>query len=460
MGGTHPNTQLRRILEEIGWSPYELARRVNKLVPDDRRVNLKTPFTWRDRGTVPRDPLPSVVAGILTEARGEVVTVDQLWPGHATSRVWLPAGADISTERWCPDETLTLLGKASYPGRGGPKYFAISGTELTATARSWAVGNHPLTTTAVVTGPGVTGEFVDYLERDLANLRRLDDGQGGQLLTRAVELRLTQVAEVLRDCSYPTALSRRLYSVAGQMAQMAGWMAFDLGDDGLAQRMYLVGLRAAVAAGDRPLGALILSCVAQQQTWRNQAHDAVSIMGVISRGVQQPMPRRVRALMEMRSARAFAATGSPHKTAAALDRAFEALDCSPDESEPEWVYWLDHSVLAGEAGRCYLMLGDKPRAAAHLTDGLSSVGSDATRDRVLYGLYLALTHAPDGRAIGDVELACYQAKQVLPLIPQVGSARCRTLLNTVLAELRPHKRTPAVRELVDKSESLRGPVVC
>ncbi|MGW6332154.1 hypothetical protein [Nocardia rhamnosiphila] len=306
----------------------------------------------------------------------------------------------------------------------------------------------------------MTSDFVDYLERDLANLRRLDDGQGGQLLTRAVELRLTQVAEVLRDCSYATALSRRLYSVAGQMAQMAGWMAFDLGNDGLAQRMYLVGLRAAAAAGDRPLGALILSCVAQQQTWRNRAHDAVSIMGIVSRGVQQPMPRRVRALLEMRSARAFAATGSPRDTAAALDRAFEALNCSFDEREPEWVYWLDHAVLAGEAGRCYLMLGDKLRANANLTDGLSRVGNDATRDRVLYGLSLALTHAPADRGTGDVELACYQVKQVLPLISQVGSARCRTLLEAILTELRPHKRTPAVRELVDESESLWEPVVC
>lgn len=460
MGGTEPNTELRRILEEIGWSPYELARRINRLVPKDRRVHAKTPFAWRDRGTIPREPLPSVVAGVLTEARGDIVTVDQLWPGRASSTVWRPAVTDISTDRWTPAETTRLLSKSGYAGAGGPTYFAVSGTELTSVAHSWAVCSHPLISETAISGaPGLSSEFVDYLERDLANLRRLDDGHGGQLLARAVELRLAQVVELLRDCSYTVSLARRLFSVAGQMAQMAGWLAFDLGDDGLAQRMYLVGLRAAAAAGDRPLGALILSCIAQQQTWRDRSGDAVSIMNILD-PVQQPMAPRVRALLAMRRARAFAAAGMHADTARSLDRAFESLDSPHDEQDPDWVYWMNSAVLSGEASRSYLLLSDRDRAETHLADGLSQVSEEATRDRLLYGLSLALTHAPGSRGHGDVEMACHQAEQVLPLLLQVRSARCHTLLDTVLTELHPHRRTHAVRELVDKSESLRRAGIC
>ena len=460
MGGIESNDELRRVLEEIGWSPYELARKVNRLLPTDRRIHAKTPFAWRDRGTVPRDPLPSIIAGVLTEARGELVGVDRLWPGRAPSAIWQPATAGMGEEHWCPADVVGLLGKGGYVGEGGPTYFPVSGSELISAARLWTFGCQPMVSgTARPGNKGVSVDFVDYLESDLACLRRLDDGHGGKLLRRAVELRLAHVAEVLRDRSSTTALTRRTFAVAGQMAQMVGWLAFDLGEDGLAQRMYLVGLRAAAAAGDRPLGALILSCIAQQQTWRDRSGDAVSIMEILGQ-LEQQMPPRVQALLAMRRARAFAATGRHRATALSLDQAFEALGPSRGEQAPQWAYWLNDAVLSGEAGRCYLLLGDRDRAAAHLSEGLSRIDDDSARDKVLYGLSLALTHVPGAGVAGDLEMACYQAEQVLPLLPRVGSARCRGLLGAVMAELKPHRRAASVRALVDKSESLEHGDIC
>ncbi|WP_416563565.1 hypothetical protein [Nocardia testacea] len=459
MGGKAPNIELRRILEEVGWSPYELARRINRLVPADRRVHAKTPFAWRDRGTIPRDPLPAVVAGVLTEARGEIVTVDQLWPGRVPTVVWQPTVIDVCAGHWTAAGTVKLLGKVGYSGEGGPIYFPVSGSELTAIAPFWAFGHHPLPDTVPTGTSSVSSEFVDYLERDLAELRRLDDGHGGRLLKRAVELRLGQVSEVLRNCSFTTTLARRLFSVAGQMAQMVGWLAFDLGDNGLAQRMYLVGLRAAAAAGDRALGALILSCIAQQQAWRDRSGDAVSIMNTLIE-VKQPMPPRVRALLAMRRARAFAAANMPTDTTRSLDRAFESLETATEEQDPQWVYWMTSAVLSSEAGRCYLLLGDRSRAEIHLSEGLSRVGNEATRDKVLYGLSLALAHMPGTSGAGSLEMVCHQAEQVLPLLSRVGSARCRELFDSVLTELRPHSRVIAVRELIDKATSLQRTGVC
>ncbi|GAA5097048.1 hypothetical protein [Nocardia iowensis] len=461
MGGLNSNAELRRLLEEIGWSPYELARAVNRLVSPDRRIHAKTPFAWRDRGTVPRDPLPAVVAGILTEARGEIVTVDQLWPGQAhKTEVWLPAVAQIAPDRWLPHDTLALLKEFRASGKA-KTHFAVSGNELTSLAESWAFGNHALMSNRMTAGQGrITPDYIDYLEKDLAELRRLDDGHGGELVLRAVVNRLAEAIDLLSDSSYPADLGRRLLSLAGQMAQLAGWLGFDLGRHGFAQRMYLLGLRAAVAAGDKQLGALVLSCIAFQQTWRNRPHDAVSIMGTVQQGLRSATTPRVQALIAMREARAFATSGMHSETSAALERAHQALARGQHDHDPAWVYWMGPTVLTSEAGRCYLHLGDTLQAEQQLAEGLANLNQDATRDRVLYGLSLALAHARGTGGRQDLELACYEAGQVLPMLPEVGSARCRNLIDTINAELRPHRATSTVRTFIDKFETMKKAKIC
>jgi hypothetical protein len=461
MGGTRPNAELRRILEEIGWSPYELARAVNRVVGRDRHIHPKTPFAWRDRGTVPRDPLPAVVAGILTEARGEIVTVDQLWPGRALrTEVWLPAVAHVATERWAPGDTLVLLEELRLAG-DAKTFFAVSGTPLTSLAHFGMSVGHPLLAEDKMTGHGnVTTDFIGYLERDLAELRRLDDGHGGELVLRAVTHRLAQAVDLLNGSVYSAAIGRRLLCVVGQMAQLAGWLGFDLGRHGFAQRMYILGLRAAASSGDRQLGALVLSCLAFQQTWRNRPQDAVSIMSAVRQGVRGAATPRVQALIAMREARAFATAGMQTETSAALDRAHDALASGPHENDPRWVYWMDSTVLTSEAGRCYLHLGDTQRAESRLAEGLAQLGQNATRDRVLYGLSLALAHARGTGGRQDLELACYEADQVLPMLPDLGSARCRNLIETITTELRPYRSTSTVRRFLDKFETSKQSAIC
>ncbi|MFI6956463.1 hypothetical protein ACIBJI_23675 [Nocardia sp. NPDC050408] len=462
MSEDRSNKELRRLLNEIGWSPYELARAVNRVVTPERRVHAKTPFAWRDRGTVPRDPLPAVVAGVLTEARGEIVTVDQLWPGRTHKiEVWLPAVSGISDSAWNPDTTLALLNEVR-AGAQARTFFAISGQSLTSVADTWAQTSHRMISdrTIGVNPVGVNPDLIAYLEQDLVQLRRLDDGHGGELVLRTVTHRLALAMDLLADSRYTAAVGQRLLSIIGQMAQLAGWLGFDLGQHGLAQRMYLLGLRAATASGDRQLGALILSCVAFQQTWRNRPHDAVTIMNTVAQRARGAATPRVAALIAMREARAFATTGMAAETSAALDRAYQALDRGPHDNDPAWTYWMDSTVLTSEAGRCYLHLGDSGRAETELTKGLAKLGDTPSRDRVLYGLSLSLAHARGTGGRQDLELACYEADQVLPMLPQVGSARCRNLIEMIRSELRPHRSTSTVREFLGRFETSIAVPIC
>src|ERR687894_442507 len=86
-----PNLVLQRALAELGWSPYELARQINRVM-GPCYVHRTTPIGWCERGVIPNDPLPSVVAGILTEASEQLVPVEELWQGRASaSGLWEPA---------------------------------------------------------------------------------------------------------------------------------------------------------------------------------------------------------------------------------------------------------------------------------------------------------------------------------------------------------------------------------
>ncbi|MGO4612989.1 hypothetical protein AB4305_03430 [Nocardia sp. 2YAB30] len=307
---------------------------------------------------------------------------------------------------------------------------------------------------------GITPDLIAYLEQDLLQLRRLDDGHGGELVLRTVTHRLSLAIDLLADSSYKAGIGRRLLSAVGQMAQLAGWLGFDLGRHGFAQRMYLLGLRAAAASGDRQLGALILSCIAFQQTWRNRPHDAVAIMSTVTQKLRGAATPRVAALIAMREARAFATTGMPHETSAALERAHGALARGPHEDDPAWTYWMDETVLTSEAGRCYLHLGDTQRAETELAKGLAQLGDDASRDRVLYGLSLSLAHARGTAGRQDLELACYEAGQVLPMLPKVGSVRCRNLIEMIRTELHPHRSTASVQDFLGGFEASMSVPIC
>ncbi len=63
-----------------------------------------------------------------------------------------------------------------------------------------------------------------------------------------------------------------------ELGQLCGWAAYDDGQQGLAQRYYVTALRSAHSADHRPLGAHILSCLAQQATRQGRPAEAVTLI--------------------------------------------------------------------------------------------------------------------------------------------------------------------------------------
>src|SRR5207302_1806645 len=81
----------------------------------------------------------------------------------------------------------------------------------------------------------------------------------------------------LDDGQYTAQVGAQLCAAAAELGQLAGWVSFDAGLHGAAQRYYVAALHAAHAAGDRPLGANVLSGMSFQATIVGDPRDGVGL---------------------------------------------------------------------------------------------------------------------------------------------------------------------------------------
>jgi hypothetical protein len=71
--------------------------------------------------------------------------------------------------------------------------------------------------------------------------------------------------------------ARRLFSAIADLAQLAGWMSYDLQMHTTAQRYYLLGTHLAKDAGDRLQVARMLYCLARQMIGLRRYREALDL---------------------------------------------------------------------------------------------------------------------------------------------------------------------------------------
>ena len=168
----------------------------------------------------------------------------------------------------------------------------------------------------------------------MIGLRHLDDVIGGGDLFPVVKKELSEVHGIVQSASYTEKIGRRLLTVVGELAQLAGWVASDAGRYSEAQRIYLDGVFAAQRADDRPLAAQLLSSLGYQMANVGKAHDAALLARSAVKGAMDAPPV-VRALLWERVAWASGRNRDYAGTRRALDAVDDAYENrSPGVIEP------------------------------------------------------------------------------------------------------------------------------
>jgi tetratricopeptide (TPR) repeat protein len=230
----------------------------------------------------------------------------------------------------------------------------------------------------------------------------------------------------------------RLLTLTARCAEYAGWMAQEAGDDRAAQFWTGQAGQLAEAAGDRDLAGYALVRQAELALYRDDPLRTVDL--AVRAGELPGVSSRTRALAAHRAAQGYARAGDGPRCAVALDRAAELL-AGPDGIPLGATTVGD--LGAAIAGWCAYDLGRTTRAIEDLEAGLRGIPVDSLRIRAVFAARLALAH----EAAGNLDEVDRLAREILAVVPRIGSASVRSQLRILSRALVRGSHRPVARDL-------------
>jgi transcriptional regulator with XRE-family HTH domain len=225
---------------------------------------------------------------------------------------------------------------------------------------------------------------------------------------------------------------RVLTIAAGETAALAGWIAWDLGDDARAHSYYWVTMDCAKAAGHPPLRAL---AHAYSSYGTASPEKAAQLLTEAAQDVRGPGNAAAAAWIYGRLAEEAASVGHEADALRALDRASCAYDFADHTSEQAWVRFMTPYRMDSLALSVYGQLGRQELAetADHALDRLGSELPEAGVV-VLGDLAAALLRG------GDLDQGVYVSRQFASATEARLTTMARARAQAVASQLPGHER--------------------
>ncbi|SCF61011.1 sporulation protein [Streptomyces sp. Ncost-T10-10d] len=408
--------------------------------------------------SVARDSAAAEAAILGTQgARGaRPVAGAQRAPGTAGTA----AGQGAEAESGAPG----IAGTAGTPGAAGA--LATQATPVTpGTQRTPSIPAQPGPETASTPTPAgantITSDIsplrvghsdVSKLREAAQDARRWDSKYGGG------DWRSSMVPECLRvDAaplllgSYSDEVGRALFGAAAELTRLAGWMAFDTGQQEAAQRYYIQALRLARAAADVPLGGYVLASMSLQATYRGFADEGVDLAQAAVERNRGLATARTMSFFRLVEARAHAKASDAPAAGAALKAAEGWLERSRDgDADPSWLGFYSYDRFAADAAECHLDL-KAPRQVRRFTEqALSRPTEEFVRS---HGLRLVVSAVAELES-GNLDAACAAGTRAVEVAGRISSARTTEYVRDLLHRLEPYGHEPRVAELRERARPL------
>lgn len=455
-----PNNALAALIAEAdtvaGCSWAGLARRINRLGAE-QGLNLRYDYTavnrWVKRGERPRSPVPSLIAQALSEKLGRVVRAADF--GMSDDESLAARGLTYLSDPQTTMETIAELGRADVQRRQiiqAPFVLAA----LAVPSRNWLLAT--LDELADERGPRKIGMQQVQGIRDMFRLfQEIDVMRGGGHARGAlIEYMNSYVLPLVKREGHPEQLQTAVYEAAAEQAYLVGWMAYDDGQHGLAQRYLIQALRLAQASGNAALGGHVLAGMSDQANMLGHHREALILARAGQRGSTAADSPACLADLQILEARAHASLRDESAASAAVARAENTFAGINRDREPEWARFIDRAYLFGEAAHCFCDLGQPAQVERF---GRESDDDARRQGRARRGALSQAALATAEIQRGEIEAAATRGLQVIALAASVNSSRTVETVRDLQRRLKPYHRIPAVEAFNARAKAELGVTV-
>lgn len=426
-----PNHRLRETIAACGMSYDAVARAVVRIAAQNGetlRTNKSAVAHWV-AGVSPNRRTVLFLAEALSRRAGRPVTPTQL--GFAVDSEPDLTGAH-------PIETAMLLGRAGIEHRG-----LLAAAVYTASAVQIPVDYDQEPVSRMLrarTGQARVGaEEITMIRQITRAFGAADEVLGGGHGLSTVAVYLADTVAPMLSGRFTTDHTRRdAFGAAAELAWLLGWKHHDLGQEGAAQRHYLLGFQLAVEADPHAHAAWMMRAIAHQALSLKQPSHSLDLIQSALKRAEGYVDGATEALLHITHARARAAFADKPAAARAL---LDAEDALGRNSDPQPAYSLLMGPAAGtvdsHTARTLTELGDHLGTEARHRAAFTSWDADSfPRVHLLTHMDLGDCLAAQARA----EEAVAAWSQALDLAEGMASARSKSALASIRSPLATYKR--------------------
>lgn len=259
---------------------------------------------------------------------------------------------------------------------------------------------------------------------------------GGHGRAAVLEYLTSDVAAYLGGSFADAAVQRRMFSAAGELAYLVGWMAFDNSQHDSAEHYFRLAISLATEAGDPPLTGHVLRAMAHKAIDLGEPYRAAQLADASVDGSRyaHACPRE-RALLGVIHARSLIAADQKQVAARTLLQAENDLEAARPDDEPRRVFFFSEAALAHETGCALRDMGDLSGAERELRRSvrLRQAATFARTHSVTLG-YLAEVQARRG----NIDEAVDTWSTALDTMDSVRSGRARRNAIAMRREMAPY----------------------
>lgn len=449
------NHPLHALLGEAGYAQARaaFARQVN-LRGQAHGLALRydaASVYWWLRGRRPDDPVPQVIAEVLTRRLGRPIGVDEL--GFTTAGrlagIGLTFPADLDNAR----TTVADLWRQQVARQD-----ALSTVPFVVTATAdagWRWHFDPRDPDASHRGDRrVTVTDVDALRVCQQQFLDLDRRHGGGQFRAFLAEWLHREVEPMLHGTYTDKVGRQLFAAVAELTGQVGFMSYDIGDHGWAQRHFIQSLRLAKAADHAGFGAHILANMSTQAVYLQQPAEAVRLARAAVNGGRGRAHNSVMARLHTAEACAHAIAGDARSCGSALKLAEDGTAKATGTDQPAWAGYFTPAHLAGTAIRCLRDLGHTAEALRYAEQALD-LGEGSVRTRALHTALIASIYATGTTA--EPEHAGQLGHEALDLGGRVRSRRVTDRITDLAQRLSAYRGNAVVDGFLRRARAYVSP---